>query len=256
MVVTKNRVYNTTPYRHNLSCLLCKQYVKNHMWQPYKYTTWWPLDMETFTESPADSPPKGPTIWNRRSCWKNSSWMYAMIKKYLWFTQFCISPQNVIRFLIINARHNGVWHSSMIEWKCPCSRWNERLINHVTMSLTSTIRGQDEMASNLQTIFFCIFLWMEIVVFWPENSFLRLKLTMSQHSFRWWLRAEQTTSHYLNRWWLSSLTHLCPTRPWWVNVQYDIPWNMLKLLFCYVLWLYHPFLWIKVYLVIFVRLLH
>ena len=35
--------------------------------------------------------------------------------------------------------------------------------------------------------------------------------------FKWWLGAEQVTSHYLNQWWLSLLTHICITRPQWVN---------------------------------------
>ena len=38
-----------------------------------------------------------------------------------------------------------------------------------------------------------------------------------QHLFGYWLGVEQATSHYLNQWWLSLLTHICFTRPQWIN---------------------------------------
>ena len=48
------------------------------------------------------------------------------------------------------------------------------------------------------------------------NLFLRLKLTIFQHWFRWWLDVDQATSHYLRQWWSSLLTHICVTRSQWV----------------------------------------
>ena len=49
------------------------------------------------------------------------------------------------------------------------------------------------------------------------SLFLSVQLTLFQHWFRWWLGAVQATSHYLNQWWSSQPTHICVTRPQWVN---------------------------------------
>ena len=48
------------------------------------------------------------------------------------------------------------------------------------------------------------FSWMKMYEFhlrFHWSLFLRFKLTIFQHCFRWWLGASQATSHYLNQWW-------------------------------------------------------
>ena len=47
-------------------------------------------------------------------------------------------------------------------------------------------------------------------------------LTISQHWFGYWFRAELRTSHYLNHWGTVLLTHICVTRPWWINRRFLI----------------------------------
>ena len=53
-------------------------------------------------------------------------------------------------------------------------------------------------------IFNCIFfnkkVWISIKIHW--SLLPRVKLTIFQHWFRWWLGASQATSHFLNQWWL------------------------------------------------------
>ena len=61
---------------------------------------------------------------------------------------------------------------------------------------------------------------MKIVVFCLKfhwNIFTRVQLTIIHHWFRWWLDAKQATSHYQNQWWSSFVTHICISRPQWVN---------------------------------------
>ena len=124
----------------------------------------------------------------------------------------------------------------------------EWVIDHlVTMSLTSILWGQDEMASNLQTVF--------SYIFFNENDCILIRKFVPKAQIDNKLAFVQTTSQYLNKWWLGSLTHGCLTC--WVNIRYNFQWNTPMRLFCYVLCWHHPFLWIKVmHLPIFVRLLH
>ena len=56
------------------------------------------------------------------------------------------------------------------------------------------------------------------------DLFLGVLFTISHHWFRKWLGADYATSHYRNQWWLSSLTHICVTRPQWVN-NYFADWR-------------------------------
>ena len=53
-------------------------------------------------------------------------------------------------------------------------------------------------------IFKCIFLMKmnESQLRYHWSLFLRVKLTIFQYWFRWWLCADQATCHYLNQWWL------------------------------------------------------
>ena len=79
-----------------------------------------------------------------------------------------------------------------------------------TVSKLLTHWGQDKMAAFFQTTFSNGFSWMKMHEFWFDWSlFLRFKLTIFQHWFRWWLGAGQATSHYLNQWWSSLLTYTC-----------------------------------------------
>ena len=76
------------------------------------------------------------------------------------------------------------------------------------------------MAAAFQTTFSNAFSWMKIASFWWKfhwNLFPRVHLTIFQHWFREWLGACQATSHYLNQWCLILMTHICVTRPQWVN---------------------------------------
>ena len=47
------------------------------------------------------------------------------------------------------------------------------------------------------------------------------QMTICKRWYRFWLNTEQATSHYLDQWWLRLLTHICVTRPRWLdNVWY------------------------------------
>ena len=83
-----------------------------------------------------------------------------------------------------------------------------------------TPKERNEMATILHTMFSDVSPWMKIIWFrleFQSSLFLRVQLTKNQHWFRYWLGAEQATSHYLIQWSPDSLTHLCVTRPHWVN---------------------------------------
>ena len=61
---------------------------------------------------------------------------------------------------------------------------------------------------------------MKTVVFGLKfhlNMFPGVQLTIFQHRYRQWLGAGQATSYYLNRRWPMLPTHVCATRPQWVN---------------------------------------
>ena len=61
------------------------------------------------------------------------------------------------------------------------------------------------MAAIFQRTFSNAFSWMKIYEFklrLQGSLFLRVKLTIFQHWFRWWLGANQATRHYLHQWWL------------------------------------------------------
>ena len=44
------------------------------------------------------------------------------------------------------------------------------------------------------------------------SLFLRVRLVMIQHWFRWWLGADQATNHYLNQCWSSLMRYIWGTR--------------------------------------------
>ena len=50
-----------------------------------------------------------------------------------------------------------------------------------------------------------------------RKIWLKFESRIFQNWFRWWLGADLATSHYLNQWWSSLITHICVTRPQWVN---------------------------------------
>ena len=65
--------------------------------------------------------------------------------------------------------------------------------------------GRDKMAASFQKTYSNAFSWMKMYEFcWKFhwNLFLRCKITIFQHWFRWWLGADQATSHYWIQWWL------------------------------------------------------
>ena len=85
-----------------------------------------------------------------------------------------------------------------------------------------THSGRDKMAAIFQTTFSNAFSWMKMYQFRSKfhwSLFRRVRLTICQHWFRKWLKADQATSHYLNQCWHNSPTHICITRPQWVNIS-------------------------------------
>ena len=64
--------------------------------------------------------------------------------------------------------------------------------------------GRDKRAAISQMTLSNTFSWMKMLEFRFEfhwSLFLRVKLTIFQHWFRYWLGADQATSHYLNQLW-------------------------------------------------------
>ena len=64
---------------------------------------------------------------------------------------------------------------------------------------------RDKMAAKFLTTISNAYSWMKLYKFrlrFHWNLFPRVKITIFQHWFRWWLGAGQATSHYLNQWWL------------------------------------------------------
>ena len=94
--------------------------------------------------------------------------------------------------------------------------------------LVLTHWGWDKMATIFQTIFSNAFSWMKMFEFRLEfhrSLFFRFQLTISQHWFRKWLGTKQATSHYLNQWLSISLTHICATRPQWIDAGSGNRWG-------------------------------
>ena len=88
------------------------------------------------------------------------------------------------------------------------SPWNWLFLPKYSCLTTTCVKthwGRDKMDAVSQSKFSRAFSSMKIVVFWLNfhwNMFPRIKLTIIQHWFRYWLGADQATSHYLNQWWL------------------------------------------------------
>ena len=88
-------------------------------------------------------------------------------------------------------------------------------------SFINTLRQTQNGCHFPYNIFKCILL--------NENCCILIKISLKyvpegpintiQCWFRSWLGTSQATSHYLNQWWLSLMTHICVTRPQWVNVM-------------------------------------
>ena len=87
----------------------------------------------------------------------------------------------------------------------------------LSFSCLNTLRPR-HMAAILQTTFSNAFSWMKMYELW-QSLFLGVQFTTFQHWFWLWLGADQATSHYLNQWWSCLLTHICVTRPQWVNIS-------------------------------------
>ena len=94
-----------------------------------------------------------------------------------------------------------------------------KLLNHWGKKTKTTHWCRDKTDTILQTFSNAIS-WMKMFEFrlkFHWSLFLKVKSTIFQHWFWSWLGAKQRTSHHLNQWWPSSTTHLCVTRPHWVN---------------------------------------
>ena len=82
-----------------------------------------------------------------------------------------------------------------------------------------------------QTTFSNAFSWMKMFEFrlkFHWSLFLKVRWTIFQYWFRYWLGAVQATSHYLNQWWLvyrriHTSLHFGYTPESWRNIwQYDL----------------------------------
>ena len=85
--------------------------------------------------------------------------------------------------------------------------------------------GRDKIAAISQTTFSKAFSskkFFEFRLKFDWNLFPWVQLKISQHWFRKWLGAVQTISHYLNLYWHSSPTHICVTRPQWVEKKTEV----------------------------------
>ena len=63
---------------------------------------------------------------------------------------------------------------------------------------------------------------MTIIYFWNfffvyKYSVIKIFSKITLAVFGWCLGADQATSHYLNQWWPRLVTHMCASRPRWVN---------------------------------------
>ena len=93
---------------------------------------------------------------------------------------------------------------------CSSSRTTgERMAGRVLVSYIGwpigdlTHWGRDKMDAISQTTFSSAFSWMKLFEFRSKfkwSLFLRVRLTVFQHWFRYWLG--QATGNYLNQWWL------------------------------------------------------
>ena len=92
-------------------------------------------------------------------------------------------------------------------------------------------RDRDEMGDICQATHLSVFSSLQKLILWQNNRwrlFLWVQLAINQHWFRQWLGAEQAISHYLNQWSPSLPTHICVTRPQWVNdiSHFDISFSV------------------------------
>ena len=105
---------------------------------------------------------------------------------------------------VLESCHNDTLQYLKSTW---CFRSDRALLTHW---------GRDKMAANFLMTFSNAFSWMKICAFWLKYHwkmlFLRVQLTIIQYWFRQWLAADQTEPMMV-----SLLTHLCVTRPEWVN---------------------------------------
>ena len=87
------------------------------------------------------------------------------------------------------------------------------------MSIVLTHWGLNIMTTISQT-FSDEFLWMKIfLIKIAVQFFWVVKLTISQHWFRYRLNDEQTVRHYPNQWWPCLLNHICITLQRWVKME-------------------------------------
>ena len=103
----------------------------------------------------------------------------------------------------------------------------------------NTLRLKQNCRHFADDIFKCS--WMKMYEFrlrFHWNLFLRLELTISQHWFRWWLGANQATSHYLSEpIMVGLLTHICVTRPQWVELLLPSQcWELMENIVFYFCW--------------------
>ena len=133
-----------------------------------------------------------------------------------------LSPQGVpgFNFALVAGTGNRKWPGLINASPCGLE---------VTHGVTHG--GRDKIDAILQTTFSNAISWMKMFEFrlkFHWSLFLKVQLTIFQHWFRLWLDAEQATSHYLNQWWPSSTTHICVTRPQWVNSLWSITYVRLS----------------------------
>ena len=146
-------------------------------------------------------------------------WLLSMIDKQV-LISVCLCPADYssrgVRLAWIflrapqtfNGAQGNTWGS--LHW---C------VVHFTNVLLVNTLRQWQNGRHFVNDIFKCIFLnrnvWIPIEISLKFNP--GVQLTIFQHWFSQWL-GNRCQSHCLNQWWLPSLpTHICFTRPLWVN---------------------------------------
>ena len=128
-------------------------------------------------------------------------WMDKVIKQWCW------DRCHEIAQLSFSLRHFKYTQLLLKHWLCG---------NIFKLDLTHW--GRDIVADISQTTISNEFFWMKMCKFWLRfhwSLFPRVKLTIFHHQYSAW----SATSHYLNQWWLRLVTHICVTRPQWVQAN-------------------------------------
>ena len=154
-------------------------------------------------------------------CWRADNPLSELLMAYITDAYMCQSAATIYTFMklhsvddLLNSIFPGIIIVSVMTWvqlKVKC------LLTHC---------GRDKMAAFSQTTFSSAFSWMKMFEFQLKfhwSLFLRVQLTIIHHCFMAWRRPgdKPLTEPMM----VSSLTHICVTRPQWVNEVAAILYN-------------------------------